>query len=181
MQWSPIKEVISLGPLRVTFGAIIFAVVVGVFSSSIRERLQRPVCYLVLDAQVLNGFASGLKVNPTNKPTDNVEIQIVEVAYGVPDNTSTPLLWEKNIDCGTCRARMMEGISTTRFPIDGDRVQFEIFIPTREETFRENISFIKHSAGEYSEHGDVFRGASNSPYLSFDMLVPIMNSPEIPK
>ena len=115
-------------------------------------------------------------INQTSQPVDDVRIQATQLLYkNLSDaDTDTKLVgWQKQLDIGTCRARLSLGLEE-RFPVgDHERILYDLWILTRFETFRESIKLQKKSPQQYSEELKLYRGADQKPILERSNVLPI--------
>ena len=83
-------------------------------------------------------------------------------------------MWQKEIDIGTCRARLTTGLPE-RFPISGHKfLWFSIFMMTRFRSYRETIKLTKTSDKEYAADLN-FYGDEIKAIFTRDMKLPIMS------
>jgi hypothetical protein len=116
-----------------------------------------PAGFIMFLGQVINGFAPMLQENQTDTSLDNVRLQVTQVlpSKDAPNNDSEWLngvvLWQKQIEIGTCRAKLSTDLPE-RFPISGDEWQtFDIWLLTRFQMYREIIKLTKKDNGYAAE------------------------------
>jgi hypothetical protein len=133
-------------------------------------------CYLELFGQIINGTVPGMIVNQTPEPMDDVRMdvtQLLDKSRSDPDpNPNSKIVgWEKRIEVGTCRARLMDGLDE-RFPIGNhDHLAYSVWITSRYWTFREDIDLNRKSNREYSEKIVVYRGGEQKPMIETETSV----------
>lgn len=127
-----------------------------------------PAGFIGFLGQVVDGYAPMMQENQTDTPLDDVRLTVVK---SIP-NGSNPqsdsewgagtVTWHKEIEIGTCRARLTIGLPE-RFPIGGEnKIQFYIVILTRLYTFREIIQLTKENDNQYKAKLRFFGPTSGS-------------------
>jgi hypothetical protein len=111
-----------------------------------------------------------MQENQTDTPLDDVHLSIIEsVPKSAEPNTenewgSGTVVWQEEIDIGTCRARLTTGL-LERFPIAGQkRLFFHIFMMTRFQSYRETMKLTRTSEQEYSAELDFYAGDAKPLY-----------------
>ncbi len=127
---------------------------------------QLAFCYVSFVGQVLNGYAPIMLVNNDTYPVDNVRLDITETYNPVKngDTITSSVGYQKQLDVGTCRARMHEGLQE-RLPVQRERLEYDILIMSRYYPYREHIELHKEGAG-YEGNLTVYRGGSQTPLVS---------------
>jgi hypothetical protein len=129
-----------------------------------------PAGFVSFIGQVIDGQAPMMQENQTETPLDDVHLSIVasvpKSAEPQNDNEwgSGTVVWQKEIDIGTCRARLTTGLPE-RFPIAGQKyLYFHILMMTRLQSYRETIKLTKTSDKEYSGELTFFGGDAKPIY-----------------
>jgi hypothetical protein len=143
--------------------------------------LLAPAGFITFIGQIIDGYAPMMQENQTENPLDDVHLSIFSA---VPKSRapktddewgSGTVVWEKEIEIGTCRARLTTGLQE-RFPIAGQKHLFcHILMLTRLQTYRETIKLTKISDKEYSAQLDFYGGGAN-PLYTRHMKLGIMNT-----
>jgi hypothetical protein len=118
-----------------------------------------PAGFVRFLGQVIDGYAPMMQENQTDAPLDNVQLQVIEsVPNSETDWDHGIVVWQKDIEIGTCRARLTTGLPD-RFPVGGQkRLFFHIFMMTRLQTYRETMKLVRTSNREYAAELNFYRG-----------------------
>lgn len=108
-------------------------------SSAVRDTFQ-PAGFISFLGQVINGAAPMIQINQTDTPLDDVRLIVTQsLPKSDSDPGPWPMGWQKEIEIGTCRAKLTIGLAD-RFPVGGQKwIRFDITMLTRLRTHREII------------------------------------------
>jgi diguanylate cyclase (GGDEF)-like protein len=133
-------------------------------------RLLAPAGFVSFVGQVIDGYAPMMQENQTPNPLDDVHLSIVEsVPKSAEPNTanewgSGTVVWQKQLEIGTCRAKLTTDLPE-RFPVEGQkRLFFYIFMMTRFQSYRETIRLTRTSEQEYSAELSFYGGGAKPMY-----------------
>lgn len=123
-----------------------------------------PAGFISFVGQILNGYAPMMQENQTDKPLDDVRLQITEWTPNADNPDTGRVLWEKQIDIGVVRAKLTKGLDE-RFPVMGQhKINFDIFILTRLQTYRETIRMTKDNDKQYTVELNFYDGGAKPLY-----------------
>jgi hypothetical protein len=145
-----------------------------------------PAGFISFIGQVLNGYAPMMQENQTDTPLDDVHLSIIESAPNseAPSNENEwgagTVVWQKEIDIGTCRARLTKDLPE-RFPVAGQkRLFFHILMMTRFQSYRETIKLTRTREQEYSAELSFYGSGANPIYtrnMNIGIVTPRSDSP----
>ena len=127
-------------------------------AATVESTALSPAGFITFLGQVINGYAPVMQENQTETPLDDVHLSIFSsVPKSAAPKTddewgSGTVVWSKEIEIGTCRARLTTGLQE-RLPIAGQKyLFFNILMLTRLQTYRETIQLTRESEDQYKAY-----------------------------
>ena len=176
----PVRSIIVIFIVGGCLAVALWTLIQPASKESSQTALLSPAGFIRFVGPVIDGYAPMMQENQTEAPLDDVRLTILAIVPkgSAPTNDDEwgtgDLIWQKEIDIGTCRARLTTGLSE-RFPIGGRKLLwFSIFMMTRFQSYRETIKLTKTSDKEYSAELN-FYGGVEKPIFTREMKLPIMS------